>query len=334
MGDQLGVRHHDVAFIYGDMSPYYKAVSCHRTPKLLIFDKSLNSGVIFCFIRFAVVIFVLFHFFNVVTTAETDVFIVRSHSYLKPEDYQLLLQKLKDEGYHPFVREEKTGDEKFFYLELGTFAEVKTALPLVMELRSKGYAFFIYTATGEAQGGEAILSPLAAEKIFPAAGANADHLGMLTDIARGRAPAAPVEVAIKSRMPARITPPVAPGAAVKSVLPSAESPVRERLREFAWDMRENGYSVYVEGESIVFPEGILLGMFDNREDADDLADEIGSYGYKVHIVTETDDGERYFVYVEQESSQPQLSEGAGEKEGAAPTEGDALDYLLKKMRKY
>ncbi|MEW6202111.1 MAG: hypothetical protein AB1546_09060 [bacterium] len=28
----FGVRHHDVAFIYGDMSPYNKAVSCHRTP--------------------------------------------------------------------------------------------------------------------------------------------------------------------------------------------------------------------------------------------------------------------------------------------------------------
>ncbi|MEW6200698.1 MAG: hypothetical protein AB1546_01895 [bacterium] len=26
------MRHHDVAFIYGDMSPYNKAVSCHRTP--------------------------------------------------------------------------------------------------------------------------------------------------------------------------------------------------------------------------------------------------------------------------------------------------------------
>ncbi|MEW6200364.1 MAG: hypothetical protein AB1546_00180 [bacterium] len=39
----FGVRHHDVAFIYGDMSPYNyvpacgkqgKAVSCHRTPNL------------------------------------------------------------------------------------------------------------------------------------------------------------------------------------------------------------------------------------------------------------------------------------------------------------
>ncbi|MEW6202719.1 MAG: hypothetical protein AB1546_12130 [bacterium] len=28
------MRHHDVAFIYGDMSPYNKAVSCHRTPNL------------------------------------------------------------------------------------------------------------------------------------------------------------------------------------------------------------------------------------------------------------------------------------------------------------
>ncbi|MEW6201379.1 MAG: hypothetical protein AB1546_05355, partial [bacterium] len=30
------MRHHDVAFIYGDMSPYNKAVSCHRTPKLSV----------------------------------------------------------------------------------------------------------------------------------------------------------------------------------------------------------------------------------------------------------------------------------------------------------
>ena len=322
--------------------------------------KPQSSILIFRFIRFLIVIFVLLHFFNAVTTAETNVFLVRSRSYLKPEDYQPLLQKLKDDGYHPFVREEKTGDEKFFYLELGAFAEVKTALPLVMELRSKGYAFFIYAASIEAQGGEAILSPLVAERIFPAGSAGVDRLGMLTDIARGRAPAsevasslssgtsiemlteiargrapaAPAEIAIKSRKPAHITPPVAPGAAVKSILPPAKSPVRDRLRELAWDMREKGYSVYMEGESIVFPEGILVGMSDNREDADDLAAEIRSYGYEVRIVTEAFDGERYFVYVEQESSQSQLSEVTGEEEGAEPTEGDALDYLLKKMRNY
>ena len=67
---------------------------------------------------------------------------------------------------------------------------------------------------------------------------------------------------------------------------------------------------------------------------DDLAAEIRSYGYEVRIVTEAFDGERYFVYVEQESSQSQLSEVTGEEEGAEPTEGDALDYLLKKMRNY
>ncbi|MEW6203112.1 MAG: prolyl oligopeptidase family serine peptidase [bacterium] len=36
MSDQFGVRHHDVAFHVGDMSPTTKAVSCHRTPKLFI----------------------------------------------------------------------------------------------------------------------------------------------------------------------------------------------------------------------------------------------------------------------------------------------------------
>lgn len=106
-----------------------------------------------------------------------------------------------------------------------------------------------------------------------------------------------------------------------------ESPVRKRLRDMAWSMREKGYGVFLEDETELTPEGILVGVFDNEYDASDLANELGSYGYSMRVLKETYGGTRYYVYVDTRGAVP--SPGISTTippEG--PTEQDPFDFLL------
>ena len=293
--------------------------------------KIQNSKLSYPALCIAVLIFALIPFLNAVTTAETNVFLVRTRSYLQPGDYQQILKKLEEDGYHPFVREEKTKDGNFFYLELGSFTEPKTALPLVMELRSRGYPFFLYATSAETKTDGQILSPITADNLFPSRGGNVDRLELIMEIAGAKSPPAPLPGVITTKKPAHITPPAVTGAGAKPIVQPKSSPIRDRLRDIAWEMREKGFRVYVENESTTTSEGTLVGIFDNKEDAADLGNELSSYGYNVQIMKEAGNGERYFVYVAigEPSSQP----SASEEKKPEPSPASPLDYLLDNLRK-
>jgi hypothetical protein len=85
-------------------------------------------------------------------------------------------------------------------------------------------------------------------------------------------------------------------------LPEQKTSVKDKLRSIAWDMRSHGFDVYFEGESFEGPEGVLVGMFDKKDDAVALGNEVQGYGYSVNIIQESGLSDTYYVYADPSSA--------------------------------
>lgn len=258
-------------------------------------------------------------------------YIVRTRPFLSVDDLKPLKEALEEAGYYPHVQEEKIEGEEdnIHYIEMGSFLDLKSALPLFKALRAAGLPVFLYSLSEPAPPQDApILPPALAGQFFPEMReADVDRLELVMEIADARRPAQPPP-------PAVATPTTEPGAGPvfvtqpphRAVQP-IESTIRRRLRDMAWSMREKGYGVFLQGETELTPEGILVGVFDTEEDAADLAGELGSYGYTMRVLRETYGGTRYYVYVDTGDAVPPARTTTGEP-SEAPPEGDPFDYLL------
>lgn len=118
--------------------------------------------------------------------------------------------------------------------------------------------------------------------------------------------------------------------------PAAPQPsVKESLRSIAWDMRAQGFDVYLEDESFQGPEGVLVGMFDRKEDALELAGELQSYGYAVNVIQETGLSDVYYVYADPENLSremmvitPETLEEYQTRDNFNPPPNPSIDALL------
>ncbi|MEW5947390.1 MAG: hypothetical protein AB1742_14460 [bacterium] len=271
-----------------------------------------------------------------------------------------LLVYLRNEGFPVFIQSAAAAREQAdalippslaAYLFPETLSGTLDRLELVMEIAQS-------RLPPEARS-PAPSAPLPAESPYaPAPGEYLDRLALLAEAARSlpppaaHPPAAPtpettprapdrLELIAKAARSHPPTPPTAdrlpPAPAAKS-LPSAPPPIlfdyvrpadmtlRSRLRDLAWELREKGYRVYVEGEDDVSREGVLVGVFDDRSDAVELAREMNSYGYAVRVLRESAGDGSYFVYVHTEGAP---EGGAAEiLRAERSTLDDAVNYLM------
>ncbi len=98
--------------------------------------------------------------------------------------------------------------------------------------------------------------------------------------------------------------PVAENSPVKAEQPGSN--LKEQLRKYAWDMRKQGYGVYLDDESTTSSEGVLVGMFDNKKAAIELGEELRNYGYSVNVVQEPGSSNQFYVYADPESTSREI----------------------------
>jgi hypothetical protein len=267
------------------------------------------------FAVFVSLIFVLFLMAGTCGAQEYGKFIVRSAPFAGKDEAVKLSNGISAGGYHPVIQTEKAGSDEYYYLEMGAFDNLDTALGLVAQLKSFGGDFFIMDGSGDGNAPmskAALVNPGKMAKIFPYNGVpTVDQLSLLMNMAppvttgndstsNNQAPAGKPEFK-------KAGPKVLEKDTVKKIDTPDLSPAAKTLREMAWDLRGNGYEVYFDGETYKGPEGTLVGMFDNGDDADDLQSELESYGYEVKVEEkEMETGTKYMVFAVVDDTPPQI----------------------------
>lgn len=258
-------------------------------------------------------------------------FIIRTRPAYSADALAPEKDKLLRAGYHPSVKEERVQgrDDSVFYLELGVFDNLDDALPLFVTLRQEGFQVFIFSSGAPLPATETPILPAAlAQRFFPEMKkSGVDQLELIMRIADGRKP--PGGDAAASTPPTGSTP-VGIARAPLGDSQRRDSPIRRRLRDYAWRLREKGYSVFVEGESEITGDGVLIGVFEAYDDAVDLAGEMSSYGYSMKILKETRGGTRHYVYVDTAAEAAAAPQPAAAGSNAAAA--DPLDFLLELNR--
>jgi len=303
-----------------------------------------------------------------------SLYIVRSGPILTEQDKNQRVQLLKLAGYHPVVKKETLKEGKVFYiLELGRFTEMSMAVDLLLKLKDTSSDFFI-VGTGN---GVDLLAGSGLKEIFPGKGMEGeeDNLTLLSAHAANfktagissnnenveklivrklirpgdKGIAKPVQDTASSNPAKVVSPKVASllPASNKIIMrkPNIESTegaslsVRERLLKIAWQMREGGYDVRLEDEDKPGPEGKLVGIFNRKEDALDLAQELKEYGYAVNVIQEENGGGLFGVYADPESVSGDISvitpdtlKQYKQKKGFIPPEDTSADTLLNLMQ--
>ncbi|MCK5844850.1 MAG: hypothetical protein KAG97_09095, partial [Victivallales bacterium] len=235
-------------------------------------------------------------------------FLVRSVALTAGDDVVRLLNTLIRYDFHPVVLEEtlSTGDV-YYYLDMGRFDSVKNAVRLLVYLRNFSDEFFMLGVGGTEKGpaGGLVISRKF-DELFPhhAGGGGEDLIALLSsddfagDASEDSYFPSTIGVAAVDRTPSTIAPAQTDQDGVT---------IEKQLRHVAWEMRENGYDVYLEDETFAKPEGVLVGIFETREDALDLSEELKSYGYSVNMIFESGFGEKYYVYADPESVEREIT---------------------------
>jgi len=262
--------------------------------------------------------------------AGPPVYIVRSRPFVDKNEKDALEALLLDHDYHPSVVEQKLpGRDAQYIVEMGRFDSMHHAVGLLLQVKELTDEFFIVRSGGSQKesasataGG--LFSGGGLQDVFPGRGGgnDTDVIELLGDIPELEPPAplpmtglerenavaklqrqkAPkmiedfneAEGIVKSSP--RPGPPVASGGKVQP------APLKNRIRDIAWEMRERGFGVYLEKESFKHPEGIMVGVFDSREGAKELAEELVGYGYAVNVIHEVYGDGRFYVYADPENT--------------------------------
>ncbi len=251
-------------------------------------------------------------------------FLVRSVALTADNDLVDLINKLIKHGYHPVILEETldSGD-KFFYLDMGRFDDAQSAVQLLVYLRAYSNDFFVL-GTGSARGpGSGLLSSTKLDEIFPGDGSGGkDLLAMLSasDFAVGlydrdriiKEPVAEATSDTGGRKSGGVNESgIATGPVLKVTQPSLVGyegiPLEKKLRDLAWEMRGRGFDVYLEDETFTKPQGVLVGIFQNQDEALDLSKELQGYGYAVNVIFESGMEDAYFVYADPDSSTREIT---------------------------
>lgn len=303
-----------------------------------------------------------------------SLYIVRSGSILTEQDKNQRVQLLKLAGYHPVVKKETLKEGKEFYiLELGRFTEMSMAVDLLLKLKETSSDFFIvgtgngidllagsglkeiFTGKGmkDEEDNLTLLSAHAAN--FKTAGISSNNENVEKLVVRKLIRPGDKGIAKPAQDTASSTPAKVVSPKVTSLLPAsnkiimrkaniestegASLSVRERLLKIAWQMREGGYDVRLEDEDKPGPEGKLVGIFNSKEDALDLAQELKEYGYAVNVIQEENGGGLFGVYADPESVSGDISvitpdtlKQYKQKKGFIPPEDASADTLLNLMQ--
>lgn len=237
---------------------------------------------------------------------KAGLFTVRSAPITDENEKDEMVRRLTLENYHPVVKEIPVKEgRKYYVLEMGAFKDSAVAAGLLYQLRNVPGEFFIVNPDGEnVDAGEGLVPLDKAGRLIPhRSGELGDNsLALISDYARreGRAPAAmdaPVATGPR-KLQRRLNAP-------KYIRDDEEKPVEKRvdgvtlsnkLRDIAWEMREGGYGVYLEQETFLEEEGVLVGVMEDKDEASRLGQELLSYGYAVNIIFKGDGN--YYVYAD------------------------------------
>lgn len=247
---------------------------------------------------------------------------VRSDPMLTEEDAKSRASSLRIAGYHPFVRQQKTASgDTYYVLELGRFNDLSLAVGLLLKIKQMDQNFYIAgTAAAPTATGDTSISDRL-DTVLPTKTDTAEQLQLLASQAKKQNEIVTttttggegVEKLVVRRIirPAdkgvatakagtKSKPPVIVSAASKppenisttriSAAPKRSASVQQKLRNAAWNMREDGFDVFYEHEAEKLPEGVLVGVFDSENDALGLADELKSYGYTISVIQEEGGG--------------------------------------------
>lgn len=272
------------------------------------------------------------------TAAPYDRFTVRSSPFADRNTAVKNANAIAAQGYHPVIQTEKTGGTEFYFLEMGSFDSMDTALQLVFLFKDMGYEFFVVGGNGAEGAGStassALVHPGKAARLFPYQGEPAvDQLSLLESIPYDNTPmprppwdtgpAAPDTNNFTRAQPRTLeTEPY--------TMPDVPelSFVERRLNATAWKLRSRGFDVVSDTETYFEPQGARVGEFTDMDDAQDLQREIEGYGYNTSIEQEeTDEGTQYIVYAEIEIIQPpviNLDKIPREEYPSRDTSGDDL----------
>jgi cell division septation protein DedD len=258
---------------------------------------------------------------------------VTSGPMLTESDAKSRADSLRAAGYHPFIKQRKTpSGDTYFTLELGRFNDMDLALGLLMKIKLIDPDYYI-TGASAAGGGGTISGRLA--DVLPTRKDGDEQLQLLeTQVknqnqhaAGGGKARSQTQDGVERLIVRKIIRPQDKGTAAAGVGAKPKTPVgggatssaatvvgftqpvtpsvrslsvQQKIRNTAWNMREDGFDVYYEREAEPSPEGVLVGIFDSEKDALSLADELKGYGYSVSVIQE-DSGGLYQVLADPES---------------------------------
>ncbi len=304
-------------------------------------------------------------------------YLVRSSPILTETDAQERMKALEAEGYHPIAREELIGDnDKFFVLDMGRFNKIELAINMLEKVREIDPDFFIVGTRFVRSEYKGLFSNMEMDTMFPhiSGDGGEDSLALLTgQVAGPKTGAAVVKMEGDSQEklivrkningdeegidPSDNNFRLIAGSAEQNLeldetetgqkenIPKEHDSVKQRmlvhekLQEMAWDMRAQGLSVYLENESFDGPEGTLAGMFDDKDSALELGEELRGYGYSVNVIRETGINDMYYVYADPDSTSremmvitPEDFQQYEKKNNFNPPPNPALDTLLGLVR--
>jgi cell division septation protein DedD len=305
--------------------------------------------------------------------AEPAMFVVRSGALPAESDKSRRVDALRTAGYHPIVKKETTPEGgEYFVIELGRFWDMELAVDLLAKIKPFDSDFFIVATQANIAGGETLTGDRLS-KIFPYEGE--DSLDLLKKQVSKPKPLVAVatnEEGNERLIVRRLIRPedkgsakptqdlqvtvgrgaktggesanprsdLAPGGPVFAVhqpqqVAKGAAPVSDVLRQAAWNMRENGFDVYLEDEKKAGPEGVLVGIFEQKDEALGLADELKSYGYAVSVIQQEDADGKYQVFADVKNTSADISvitpEGLSQYKGTKgfnPPADSASDTLL------
>lgn len=241
---------------------------------------------------------------------EAGFYTVRSGPITDENEKEEMVRRLTLENYHPAVKEVSVKEgRKYYILEMGAFKDATLAAGLLYQLRNIPGEFFIINPDGEnVDSSEGLVPVDRAGRLIPhRSGELGDNsLALISDYAsrEGRAPAsmdAPIATGPRKMQRRQKTPQY-----IHDIDSGKEKEVRvegltlsNKLRDIAWELREGGYGVYLEQETFLEKEGVLVGVMEDKVEAKKLGEELLGYGYAVNIIYEGDG--KYYVYADIEN---------------------------------
>jgi len=288
--------------------------------------------------------------FSNFASAQAGRYVVRSESFADKDKAAAFAKAVSDRGFHPVIQSKRTSSGEMLYLEMGAFDNVDTAMRLAIMLRDlKLGADFLVIDTSTPDGtavqppaGGALVTPEKTAKLFPYQGEpQVDAWSLLETIPaptpkpKGLPSLGQVTGDETATQPEPIPAPAPQKIALARATPKKLkigitgvpelSMVGATLRDVAWALRGKGYSAFFEGETYLEPSGILVGIFDNEAEGEELAAEIRSYGYDTQLKESTTaEGRRWNVYaqVEMDELPPQTSLDLGVEGAKNVRDGD------------